>query len=273
MLMQSRCSCYRQPQSAAHPALLYIVLLAALHLLACSSAPNVSDSSVSSELAAQPLRTFIYTPAGQGPHPVVIDLHGCNGIWDQRQRHWLKHLHQAGFAMLKVDSFSARGVDNVCAQPFAVSPYTRTFDIAAAIAMVKDDPQLDQRAMFVLGSSHGGTSALMTNLYSTPVFSQLRGVIAYYPYCPDQLPVLNADLLILIGDADDWTPAQLCQEMKILNRLEHSYELLVYPQAHHSFDIPGTDAIYYGHQVRYNRAAATDSMRRTIDFMLQRSKR
>ena len=201
---------------------------------------------------------------------MVIDLHGCGGVWRQRQSHWRRHLHEAGFAVLSVDSFSGRGANNVCAQPFSVSPYQRTFDVAAAINMVKDNTLLNQHAMFLLGSSHGGTSALMTNFYSAPVFSQLRGVVAYYPYCPGQLPTLNADLLLIIGSADQWTPAKLCEDMRILDRAGHSYELLVYPNAHHSFDIPGVNSIYFGYQVRHHPVAAKDSMRRTLDFMLRR---
>ena len=261
-------ACSAQSRHAA----LLTVLFFMLQLTACSSSMSSSSQlKLSSDLSPRPLQTSVYLPPSEAPHPVVIDLHGCNGVWNQRQRHWLGRLSRAGFAVIKVDSFSGRGVDNVCGQPFAVSPYTRTFDVAAAIAMAEKDPRFDAQAIFLLGSSHGATSALMTNLYSTPVFAKLRGVVAYYPYCPARLPVLNADLLIVIGDADDWTPAHLCRDMQVINRAGHHYELIVYPGAYHSFDIPGVNNLYYGHQVRYNRLAAEDSMRRTLDFMRLRA--
>ena len=219
----------------------------------------------------EPFRVSVAIPEGAGPHPLVIDMHGCGGVWAQRQRHWIGHLRTAGFAVMTVDSFSGRGFDNVCDRVFAVSPYTRTFDAAAAIALAKEDVRFNPQAIFLMGSSHGASSALLLHLYDSPIFSQLRGVIAYYPYCPERLPVLNADLLLVIGSADDWTPAHLCRDMKIINRAGHSYDLVVYPDAHHSFDIPGVNSVYHGHRVLYNRTAAEDSMRRTLDFLRRRA--
>ena len=43
-------------------------------------------------------------------------------------------------------------------------------------------------------------------------------------------------LLILIGAEDDWTPARLCRDLA--PRAPDRVELVVYPDAHHSFDLP-----------------------------------
>ena len=214
-----------------------------------------------------PLHGVLHLPTGEGPHPVVIDLHGCDGILKSRDRVWLPELTKAGYAVLQVDSLTPRGVTSICGDLFRVPPMVRSMDAAAALGWVMRDGHFDHGAVFLTGASHGGTSALLTQLHPDSLFSGIKGIIAFYPYCYDTLPVLNADLLILIGDRDDWTPAARCRNMKIGNRSGHSYELVVYPGAYHSFDIPGVDMHYFGHRLLYDKAATEDSIRRVIDFL------
>ena len=209
----------------------------------------------------------LYLPEGVGPHPVLIDLHGCDGILEARNRAWLPEWTGAGFAVLQVDSFTPRGVTGVCGDPFRVSPMTRSMDAAAALRWVMRDGRFERDAVFLVGASHGATASLLTQLDIDSVFSGLAGIIAFYPYCHDELPALSADLLVLIGDLDDWTPAARCRDMRIRNRGRHDYELVVYPGAHHSFDVPGLDFNHFGHRVRYNAPAAEDSVRRVMDFL------
>jgi hypothetical protein len=46
----------------------------------------------------------LYPPAGEGPFPAVVFLHGCAGI-DPVQHHWAHRLQQWGYLVLLVDSF------------------------------------------------------------------------------------------------------------------------------------------------------------------------
>jgi hypothetical protein len=79
----------------------------------------------------------LYQPAGGGPFPAVVFLHGCAGI-DPVQGHWAYRLQQWGYVVLLVDSFGPRGVTNLCASPVALSPmdlqYVRMPDAYAAQA-------------------------------------------------------------------------------------------------------------------------------------------
>ena len=115
----------------------------------------------------------------------------------------------------------------------------RSMDVATALRWILSDERFDHDGIFLIGMSHGATTSLLTQLRSDSIFLQLKGVIAFYPYCYDTLPVLNSDLLVLIGDKDDWTPADRCRDMHIINRAGYSYDLVVYPNAYHSFDVPG----------------------------------
>lgn len=220
--------------------------------------------------ASAPVRGNLYLPTGAGPHPVVIDLHGCNGVWEARNRVWLPLFLDAGFAVFQVDSLTRRGVTNICGDVFRVPPMTRSIDAANALRWIVRDGRFRRDGVFLIGMSHGATTSLLTQLSRNSVFSDLKGVVAFYPYCYDALPVLNADLLVLVGERDDWTPAARCREMRIGDRAGHTYELVVYPGAYHSFDVPGQDSVYFGHRVGYNKAAAEDSVRRVMRFLKER---
>jgi dienelactone hydrolase len=48
-----------------------------------------------------------------------------------------------------------------------------------------------------------------------------------------------APVLILIGQKDDWTPAEPCEQLtEAARKAGHPVALKVYPGAHHSFDSP-----------------------------------
>ena len=77
---------------------------------------------------------------------------------------------------------------------------------------------------------------------------------------------MTAPALILIGEKDDWTPADNCR--RLVERKDDygmSREkgdgppiwLIVYPGAYHSFDRPDVPPTrYLGHQLAYDRSAA-----------------
>src|SRR5271170_6690672 len=63
--------------------------------------------------ASRPLSGRLALPAGAGPFPAMIVLHGCDGIV-QRDRDWAVRLTGWGYAALVLDSFTPRGVGNIC---------------------------------------------------------------------------------------------------------------------------------------------------------------
>ncbi len=54
-------------------------------------------------------------PEGDGPFPAIVLLHGCGGMVHSREQYWDKRLAEWGFASLRVDSFTPRGITGVCA--------------------------------------------------------------------------------------------------------------------------------------------------------------
>ena len=77
--------------------------------------------------------------------------------------------------------------------------------------------------------------------------------------------------LILIGDADDWTPARRCLTLEhMLAKNGHTLDVVVYPGAVHGFDGTAPRHIYLGHAVGGDPAAAADAFARTRRFFDER---
>jgi dienelactone hydrolase len=123
----------------------------------------------------------------------------------------------------------------------------------------------------IIGHSHGGSTAMRSLQRPFDLRSRgLRGGVAYYPGCA---PAFNAavdlPLLILIGDKDDWTPADACRRLK--PDRPDLVEIVYYPNAFHSFDAQARDRTVPGaqgktHRLAYDPVAAPDAEARTRAF-------
>lgn len=63
----------------------------------------------------------IYRPAGQGPFPALVLLHGCSGV-EEQQDLWAKILVEWGYTALIVDSLGPRGIEEICTNLDVLSP-------------------------------------------------------------------------------------------------------------------------------------------------------
>jgi dienelactone hydrolase len=138
-----------------------------------------------------------------------------------------------------VDSFSTRGVNNISApgKSIVVSPYRRAKDAHAAKKYLESLPFIDPTHIAVMGWSHGGETTLHVVQINLPSSTPFQAAIAYYPYCTP-IYILNSPLLVLIGEKDDWTPANLCEYHLKSKKGWPELVLNVYPNAFHSFDAP-----------------------------------
>ena len=173
-------------------------------------------------------------PEGGGPFPALVFLHGCDGVlYDDVTFISIEHRMIAmGYVVLQVDSFGPRGitgVDGVCAGTDRLkgSPWVRARDAHAGKDYLANLTYVDGDRIAVIGWSHGGMTvleAVRNHAINEPVrLRPFRAAIAFYPYCPLKLPGLDAPLLVLIGDADDWTRAVRCKEMTLEGDTTHEY--------------------------------------------------
>lgn len=209
----------------------------------------------------------LFEPEGAGPFPAVIILNGCAGVGADAgivRRVNADYLPK-GIATLVVDSFTPRGITEACSEPNDPKNLDavgyRAEDAYAAAGWLARRPEIDAKHIFLQGYSQGAMAAIAAADAGRPATQQRKfaGVIAFYPFCFSSSK-FSVPTIILVGEADDWTPAKLCEGIADKANLE----ITVYPNALHAFATPGLDMMYLGHHVAYQEEATSDAQRRAL---------
>ena len=246
--------------------------------------------------------SWLAKPEGEGPFPAVVLMHGCGGterntshqtVWRGLNRH-AALLDENGHVTLIVDSFGPRRITDGCQRPLAYYSL-QVRDAHAAFEYLATLPFVDgERIGFVGFSLGGGTALLLATGLTVDHRSENRvellvddpmaekdqnsyaALVAYYPWCePSLVSTLHRPVLIMSGEDDNWTPAARCVALASLveeAQGEHVLEMKVYPDAHHSFDLPMQGPYYVEgmdgrfHTVQGNDAARRHSQARMLRF-------
>ncbi len=196
------------------------------------------------------LHATLYRPDGAGPFPAVVALHDCGGFMQrpgtraQLYSEWAKRLVADGFVVLFPDSFASRGLGSQCRERNrrARASRERVADANAARRWLAGQVYIRADHISLLGWSNGAVTALWAVRRSTASHQDgdFRSAVALYPGCRRLREIdwsARVPTLILIGSADDWTPAAACQQMVAGARGRSAQaEIVVYPGAHHEFD-------------------------------------
>ena len=210
-------------------------------------------------------------PRGDGPFPAIVLLHGCGGLWAWGDV-WSKRLVSWGYVTIRIDSFSPRGYpEGICLKGTKVDQLSRASDAHAAKRYLQTLAFVEPERIGVMGMSHGGWTVLWAVQYTyirdAPRADPFKAAVALYPSCDRLLDRLDAPLLILIGDLDDWAFAERCERMVIEGPMTQSVTLKVYPGAHHAFDINRPTRVRYGHTMAFDPDAARDAASRIKAFL------
>jgi dienelactone hydrolase len=82
---------------------------------------------------------------------------------------------------------------------------------------------------------------------------------------------LETHTLILIGDADDWTPAARCARWRDAAQTNgHTLQMKTYPGTRHAFDALSAPHSFAGHYIGQDPAAMADSFIETRAFLSER---
>ena len=237
-------------------------------------------------------------PSGRGPFPAVVQLHGCGGVEPQSFR-WGRWLADRGYVALVVDSFRARHVKGDCRTGPDEPPITARLDDAfGALRYLQSRPEVRADRVAAIGWSQGGVYAMAVINGPSLERARRRGValpavgfaasVGVYPGGCHSLveEQVVRPLLVLIGEADDWTPAARCREMVEAMRARGADATIVtYPGAYHYFDVEGqkrevlaevendTRPGGFGATVSYQAEAATDAHRRIEEFLARHLRR
>ena len=259
-----------------------IVLLLVIGIVTSAAAADIVTFKGATTAAGGELLMLtgnLTKPHGDGPFGAIVLLHGCSGIkpWNDM---WAERLKEWGYVTLAVDSLGPRGESDICENIHRVPPNIRAKDAHAAKSYLAGLPFVDSNRIAVMGMSHGGS----TTLYAVrnPWYAEVkqrsdpfRAAVALYPYCPNKLARCDAPLLILIGELDDWCPAELCQNMKkawMAGDTQHEVILKVYPGAYHCFDYEGMNKIFMGRRIQYDKVAAADAIIQVKNFLAKHMK-
>lgn len=186
------------------------------------------------------------TPVRSGM-PAVLVLHGCGGLYSKTgevgSRMWRMGnlLQEMGYAVLYLDSFSPRGVKQVCTSrksARAVTPKMRADDAEVAIQWLRSRRDVDGARIGVLGWSQGADATL--ELLGRKNVA-IKAAVTYYPACQlladEKNYRVSAPTLVLIGERDEWTPSQDCKALAEATGQDLFY-VVTYPGVLHDFDAP-----------------------------------
>lgn len=199
------------------------------------------------------LEGYVFRPDGPGPFPAIVGLHGCSGLFTGGRMNapfadWGRRLAALGYFVLFPDSFSPRGVSEACTQRdrSGFSAYReRARDADGALHWLQGQAMVLGDRVGLMGWSNGGSTLLATigALAKKDGRDDFRVAIAFYPGCTHfvkknhwqpRLPVT-----ILIGEADDWTPAAPCKALVArANTQGCQAEIITFANAYHDFDHP-----------------------------------
>ena len=227
------------------------------------------------------------------PLPAVALFHGCSGAFDRhgelgkRMREYAALFNKVGFGVLIVDSLGPRYEVELCTQrpgSRRVTQSNRRLDALGAIAYLAERPDVDPRRIGLVGWSNGGSTVLAaTNLRHRDVAAALvqpAFAVAFYPGCEADLKrgyEASAPLLMLVGQADDWTAAGPCRALAREAGGQTKPEIEGYAGAYHGFDsdqpvrlrkdVPGGVNPGQGVHVGGNAAAWRASQARLLKFI------
>jgi dienelactone hydrolase len=221
----------------------------------------------------------LWRPVGAGPFPAMLVLHGCQGV-GEGSRGWAARLVGWGYVAAIVDSFHPRKFNEVCDVGWLVPPELRAQDAFNAASYLRTRPDILPDRIGVIGFSHGGSSTMIAALSDKVPVDRggrpFQAAVAYYPHCQMIYGQsrFGTDTLILIGQDDDWMPAEHCTNLVEASAgIPHVPKIKVYPGAVHGFDVTGLHRLSAsGHLMRENREAAADSFVMTKAFLDERLK-
>jgi dienelactone hydrolase len=197
------------------------------------------------------LTGVLYRPPGPGPFPAVVALHGCDGIFTPSGKvganyaDWGERLAAAGFLVLLPDSFGSRGVGSQCrsSERLVRAFVERVADANAARHWLQRQPFALRERVSLLGWSNGAITALWAvrpQARRQDGMPDFHTAVAFYPGCRTMAKtgwIARLPILILVGKADDWTPAAPCEQMVAdAQGRGVAATLVTYPGAYHAFD-------------------------------------
>jgi len=281
---------HRPVYARSMPRHAWAVLTASVLLAGCASKslvffPNATPG------APVTVAAYETRPPGTGPFPALVLLHGCHGV-SASNRQWARWFRDHGYVALIVDSWGARGIKDGCVPGDDIPNTERFNDAVGALRWLHSRPYVDRGHVGAIGWSNGGVFAMAVVNGPSLERARRRGVelpppgfaasVAMYPggcYSLVNEQVVRP-LLVLIGDADDWTlPSECVRMVEAMRSRGAAATIVLYAGAVHYFDVEGQRRVVLpevenrnkpnsccGATVGFDAAANADAHRRIEEF-------
>ena len=220
-------------------------ILLAICLLAAAGAARAESAQI--PLAdGTILQAELFVPSGKIVPPAIVALHGCGGPFPARDRQWRENLVGQGHIMLFPNSLSSRGLGSQCrvkaGERKVTSFVVRRSDAIESARWLAARPGTPAGGVALLGWSDGGSTVMAAAAVAPDLPPGLiRGLVAFYPGCYAATSNANwkpaAPMLLLMGEADDWTPVKSCRPVAV-KFPSPAIRLVTFPGAYHDFDAP-----------------------------------
>jgi len=226
----------------------------------------------SSSFAQVPNATYrMLRPDTAGPHPAVALVSGCDGFAPQMApalyERRANHLRALGHVVIFVDYLGRRGL-KTCAGPITHDDAAR--DLMVATTWLRSQAAVDGSRVTAMGWSYGASAVLVALAGHNGSQLAFSRAVVHYPDCRAIEPWKGSmPVLMLLGGADDMTPANLCQEVVKKLTAPAAVRIVVYPGARHAFDVPELPAkVQYGFgTIGYHPEAAASARKEVEQFL------
>ena len=194
------------------------------------------------------LHAQLFVPSGKGPYPAVVFVPGSGGV-GPHQLQQADAITARGIAVLLIDPFGGRGIGETISDQGRLTWAASTYDVIAAVKLLRSLPGIDPRRIGAVGSSRGGTAVMLAA--SRPISERyfganggLAAAVSGYPWCGTQFwsarLANGTPLLVLSGDKDDWVSVQQCQDaVHAIANAESDASMKIFRGAFHAFDRAG----------------------------------
>ena len=175
-------------------------------------------------------------------YPLVIGVAGSLG-WREHHYEYMKMYQQSGFATFELNSFKSRNISSTVGSQVEVTTASIILDAYKAFEKLSKHPNIDKNKVSITGWSLGGAVALFSGW--KPIIKAISkdlkfaSHLSFYPPCffdPENTEFTDSPIHILIGELDNWTPAEPCNYFVKKISDNSNVNLTIYPDSHHSFD-------------------------------------
>jgi carboxymethylenebutenolidase len=254
--------------------LLALPLLLPLPVLAGSQAeaPGVKAETVTYRAGKDTVRALRFLPAGKGPFPAVIVVHGDFGVtkWVKEQA---RRFAEKGYAALAVDLYRgdvAKDVEEAHILERGLDESRARTDLRAAVDYLAGLPEVRKDRIGILGWDMGGGHALEAAARDR----RLRALVTCYGRLvtdPARLAGLQAPVLGIFAGKDEGIPPETIKRFRAA--LEKAGKrvagLHVYPDCENGFLDPGSPYL----SAPPRAAAVADAWRRIDQYFTAELKR